>query len=381
MNPLNPSRTETAAALGVFVLAMAAVFALGSHDCLTGDTIYYRAMIRGEAAPAPFAYRVLTPAIVAALPLPSSDGFLLVAFTATLGTLLIMRALFRHLGVSRAASNATTVFLCFSYPVANYLVHWERIDPLANFAFALALLLILRRRPVAAALVMTAGILAKETLLFLVPILFWHRIRSRLGEPRAYAHAAVLCALPILTATGVRAVVDVAPESFTVDSPEDLALVWQTAWEYNVEQFGLAKRVVRELTKSYGFFWAFAACGLLLDRRLRLESLYLVAIGFLLCGFATDWARMLGTGFPGVFIPAAFFIDRLRDRSTWRPLLGGFLVLAAAQCYLSFLIYRDLDRSGQLAMTAAILLVSLAGVGLVVQACFTGRRLRPTDAT
>ncbi len=363
---MNASRREMAATLGAFVLAMVAVLVLGFHDCLTGDTIHYRAMIRGEAAPAPYAYRVLTPAIVGFLPLPSSDGFLLVAFTATLGTLLIMRSLFLDLGVSRAAATVTAVFLCFSYPVANYLVHWERIDPLANFAFALSLLLILRRRFVPATLVMAAGVLAKETLLFLLPILLWHRIRGDLWNPRAYARAALLCAPPILVWLGVRAAVEIDPDSFVVEEPEDLALVLQSAWEYNVEQFGLAKRLFRELTKSYGWFWALAAAGLLIDRRLRLESLYLVAVGFLLCGFATDWARMLGTGFPGVFIPAAFFVDRLRRGSAWRPLLAGFLVLGAAQSYLSFLIFRDLDRSGQLAMAAAVLLVSLAGAGLAV---------------
>ncbi len=363
-----------AAATGALVLAMAAVLVLGYHDCLTGDTIHYRAMIRGEATIAPFAYRVLTPAIVAALPLPSSGGFLLVALTATLGTLLVMRALFRHLGVSAAAATATAIFLCFSYPVANYIVHWERIDPLANFAFALSLLLILRRQLIPAAAIMAVGVLAKETLLFLVPVLLWHRIKGEPREPRAYASAAVLCSLPILAWVGVRATVDTAPGSFAIESPQDLASVSQAAWEYNVEQFGFTKRVARELTKSYGFFWAFAAFGLLIDRRLRLESLYLVAVGFFLCGFATDWARMLGTGFPGIFIPAAFFVDRIRGGSRSGTLLTSLLILSAAQSYLSLLVYRDLDRGGQLAMAAAVLAVAMAGAGLSLWGYLGSRR-------
>ncbi len=375
---MTESRAEMATVVGLFVLAMVSTLALGYHDCQTGDTIHYRAMIRGEAAPAPFAYRVLTPAIVAALPASSSDGFLLVAFAATLGMLLLMRALLLHLGVSRAASTATTVLLCLSYPVANYIVHWERIDPLANFAFVLGLLLILRRRFVPAALAMAAGVLAKETLLFLVPILFWHRIRGRLRDPHAWAGAVLLSALPILTFATVRAMVDVDEWSFVVESPQDLALVVQSSWETNVEQFGLAKRVARELTKSYGFIWAFAAFGLWIDRRLRLESLYLVAIGFLLCTVAGDWSRMLGTGFPGIFIPAAFFVDRLGKSRHWWWLLAGFLALGAAHCYLSLLVYRDLARPGQIAMVAGELAVVLAGVGLASWAA--GRLPAPLTA-
>ncbi len=377
---MNASRHETAVAVGIFVLTMTAVFALGYHDCLPGDTTHYRAMIEGKAAPAPFAYRVLTPAIVGALPMPMSDGFMLVAVTTTLGTLLVMRALCLHLGVSRAMANATAVFLCCSYPLANYLVHWERIDPLANFAFALALLLILLRRFLPAALVIAAGVLAKETLLFLVPLLFWHRIKGRLRDPRGWASAVLLCSLPILTTAAVRTSVEINQEAFAVESTEDLALVVQSSWEYNVEQFGLVKRIVRELTKSYGFFWALAAFGLLIDRRLRLESLYLIAIGFLLCMVAGDWARMLGTGFPGVFIPAAFFLDRIYRRSGWRPWLSGLLVLSAAQAYLSLLVYRELDRTGQLAMTAGILLVTLAGTGLAVRAYVASRRSADNSA-
>ncbi len=373
---MTASRTEMTIALGTYVLAMTAVFILGYHYSLTGDTIHYRAMIAGEAAPEPFAYRVLTPAIVAALPMPSSDGFLLVAVTATLGTLLVMRALFRHLEVSPAAANAAVVFLCFSYPMANYLVHWERIDPLANFAFALTLLLILQRQFIPAALTMAGGVLAKETLLLLVPILFWHRIQGRRREPRTWAIALLLCALPLLTFAAVRTTVEIDPESFAVESPDDLALIVQSSWETNVEQFGLAKRIFREMTKSYGFFWALAAAGFLIDRRLRLESLYMIAIGFLLCIIAGDWARMLGTGFPGVFIPAALFLDRMVDTRSWRPWFFGLLGLSAAQTYLSFIIYRDLDRTGQLLMAAAILGVTLAGVGLIAWAWFGLHRNR-----
>ncbi len=350
-------------------MAMATVFLIGPRQFITGDTIHYLAMVRGDPAPSPFAYRLMTPSIVAALPWPPARGFFLVAYAATLGTLLVMRQLFRDAGVSPAASTAAASLLCFSYPLANYLGRWGRIDPLANLFFALSLLLILRRRLVPATLVVAAGVLAKESMLLLTPLLFYHQVLAAGGsQPRVRAclSAALLCSLPLLSLVAVRSTVEVREGSSTVESTEDLDRVWQKVRDYNIAEFGLVKRIARDLTKSYGFCWALAALGLLVERRLRLESLYLIAIGFPLCLVATDWARMLGTGFPGVFIPLAFFLDRMHQRPTWRLLITGLLILSVAHCYLSLLIYRDLGRSGQMAMVGAELAVVLAGAGLAV---------------
>lgn len=360
------SRQELTSAVAIFVVTMAAVYAVGPRDFMTGDTTHYVAMVRGDSAPAPFAYRVLTPTLVRLLPVPVGSGFFIVAYLSTLATLLAMFMLFRHLGVSSTAAAVTCVFLCLSYPLANYLARWGRIDPLANFFFALALLLILRRNFLPAALVIALGVLGKETLVLLIPILLWHRLAGSRSEPRAYLAAAALGLLPVASLFTVRSTVEPEPGSYTLESSEDLDEVLEQVWSYNVDQFGLPRRIARDLTKSYGFFWALAGLGLLTVHRLRLECLYLVAVGFLLCVVATDWARMLGTGFPGVFIPVAFFVDRIRDSRGWRHLLTGFLTLSLAQCYLSLLIYRDLDRSGQLAMLVGQLLVVLLGTGLAL---------------
>ncbi len=361
---MSPQRTEWLTALGAFVLAMATVFLIGPRDFMTGDTIHYLTMLRGDLAPAPFAYRLATPFIVSVLPWPPAVGFFLIAYAATFGTLWAMRAIFRHLGVSPAASTVTAVLLCLSYPVANYLAHWGRIDPLANFFFALSLLLILRRAFLPAAATLAAGVLAKESLMFLVPLLFYRRVLGHGRDLKAYLGAALLCTLPVLSLVTVRSTIEVREGTYTVESSEDLDRVWQEVWDYNVEEFGLPKRIAREMTKSYGFCWALAALGLLVERRLRLESLYMIALGFLLCFVATDWSRMLGTGFPGIFIPLAFFLDRLRQAPRWRPMFAGFLALGAVHCYLSLLIYRDLAGPGQIAMVTGELTVIAAGVGL-----------------
>lgn len=366
---------------GVFGLAMTTVYLVGPGEFVTGDTHHYLAMVEGELAPAPFAYRVATPALVAALPFEPSVGFCLITYATTFGTLWVMRAIFRHLGLTAAASTTASVLLCFSFPVAYYLAHWGRIDPLANFCFALALLAILHRHFLAAAAIVAGGVLAKESLLFLLPILVWHRIRDRPRDPRLWAHAVLLSALPILAWASVRTTVEIEQWSFVVDSPEDLALVLQSSWEYNVEQFGLTKRIARELTKSYSFVWALAACGFLIDRRLRLESLYMIAIGFLLCTVAGDWGRVLGTGFPGIFIPAAFFLDRLSRHRNWRFVLGALLTLSVAHGYLSLLVYRELPRPGQHALVAGELVVMLAGIALAGWGWLTIRRqIEPPEA-
>ncbi len=374
MIPLYAPRKELTTALAAFLAAMALVYLISPREFVTGDTTHYLAMVRGEAAPAPFGYRPLAPMIVAALPLSPAAGFFLVAYAATLGTLFAMRALFRHLAISPAASTAAAVFLCWSYPVATYLARWGRIDSLANFFFALSLLWILRRRFLPASVAMAVGVLAKETLLFPLPILFFHRIKGRVRDPRAWASTLLLCSLPIVSLVTIRSTIEVAEGDYAIESPEDLDLAWETIWEYNVGEFGLSKRIARDLTKSYGFFWALAALGLLTDRRLRLESLYLVAVGLLLCVVATDWARMLGTGYPGIFIPAALLVHRFRGSSRWPVLLAGLLALSLAQCYLSLLVFRDLGRLGQVAMMAGQLLVVAGGVGLAVWGYYDRRR-------
>ncbi len=371
---MNAPRTELAIALAAFLAAMALVWLIGPREFVTGDTTHYLAMVAGEAAPAPFGYRPLAPAIIAALPTSPAAGFFLLAYAATLGTLLVLRALLRHLGVSPATATVSAVFLCLSYPVAGYLARWGRIDPLANFLLALSLLWILRRRLFAAAAAMAIGVLAKETLVFLVPILFLHRIRDRMRDRRAWAGAVLLCSLPILSLVIARSTIEVDYGEYAVESPEDLGQAWERIWEYNVEDVGLTKRVARDLTKSYGFFWVLAALGLLTDRRLRLESLYLVAVGFALCVVATDWARMLGTGYPGIFIPAALLLDRFRATSRWRLLIAGFLTLSVAQCYLSLLVFRELAGYDRLAMMVFQVLVVLAGAGLALWAYLDSRR-------
>ncbi len=363
---MTASRKELAAALGALALAMATVYLIGPREFWTGDTNHYLAIVRGGMAPSPFGYRLLTPAIVAALPWPPAFGFFLIAYAATFGTLLVMRALFRRLGVSPAAATAAAVLLCFSYPMANYLARWGRVDPLANFFFALSLLWIVRRFLVPAALLVAVGVLAKESLIFLTPLLFYHRVHGRFRDPRAYLGAALLCALPVLTLVTVRSTVEVRKGPLAVESTGDLDQVWQEVWDYNVGEFGIVKRIGREVTKSYGFCWALAALGLLTERRLRLESLYLIAVGVLLCLVATDWSRMLGTGFPGIFIPAALFLDRMRAGRRWRLLLIGLLILGVLHCYFSLLVYRDLDPAGRTAMVAGELLVMLAGASLAI---------------
>lgn len=367
------------------MLTLALVYAIGPRDFMTGDTTHYLAMVRGETAPAPFAYRLLTPGLVKLIPGPPGFGFFLIAYLATLGTLWVMFRLLRHLDISRTAAITTCVCLGFSYPLANYLGRWGRIDPLANLLFILALSWILRRKLLPAVGVMTIGILAKETLILLLPILFWQRIRGQATEPKAWLAAGTLCLLPIASLIAVRSTIDVADGSFTMSSPADMPRIMDEVWSYNVDQFGFPKRVARDLTKSYGFFWVLAGLALLAGRRLRREglaliSLYLIAIGFALCFVATDWARMLGTGYPGVFIPVAFFFDRVARRPSGNALLVGFIALSLLQCYLSLLIYRDLDRTGQMAMVVTEILVVMVGASLAVWSSFCrgGRRTAAT---
>lgn len=345
-------------------LLMLAGFLIGPRAFSAGDTHRYVAMVTGETIPAPFAYRVLVPALVRVLPLTTEAGFLLITVAFTYLTLFFFHRLLRQLGVAEPAALLTTAALAFSYPVAYNLGHWGLVDPAANFFVVAALYALFSNQLRRMALALFIGALAKESVLLLLPLLLWAIWRrpglsptARLGF--ALAAAAPLLLLPVL----LRLIIPVEPSLYDLGSLDDLRALWAFILRYNFEGYGFILRLGREFLRSYGFFWTFALLGwpLVRARDARAVCLYLIAVSVALCLVATDWSRMLSFGFAGIFIPTAYLIEHGLAGGGRRWLPPVLLVLFAAQGAVALLSYEELETVGQLSLIGGSVLLFAVG--------------------
>jgi hypothetical protein len=134
--------------------------------------------------------------------------------------------------------------------------------------------------------------------------------------------------------------------------------------DYNLSGYGLVPRLGREFLRSYGFFWVWALLSFKnLTSAWRFRCVYLIGASLCLCFVATDWSRMLGFAFPGIFIPVARLVDvQLLKRPTWlRTRLVILVLLAAAQCHVGLFAYEALSSQGRLALIGASVFLFVAG--------------------
>lgn len=348
--------------------ALLAAFLVGPRAFSAGDTHRYVAMVAGETVPAPFAYRVLVPGIVRALPVGIETGFLITTALFSFLTLFVFHRLLRRIGAGEPAALITTAALAFAYPIAFYLGRWGLIEPAANLALVLALYCFFNDRPGWMALTVFVGVTAKESVLLLLPLLLWAVWRRGRPPVARLGYSALAVVPPLLLLAFLRARIPVEPSVYDVAGPDDLRALWAFILDYNLTGYGFIPRLGREFLRSYGFFWAFAALGwrFVPSRATQMVCLYLVAVSAGLCVVATDWSRMLAFGFPGVFIPAAFLVERGLTRANGRAAAAALLLLSAAQGYIALLSYEEMSSMGQMSLIGGSVLLFAAGSLLAV---------------
>jgi hypothetical protein len=329
---------------------------------LIGDTFQYLSMVNGEPTMAPFAYRIVVPSIVRWLPWSTEINFLIVSLLGSITTQIAGYFLFLAITNSPSSSLLTMCLLGLSYPIGFYLVEYGRVDPIANTCLVVGLLFIYRRSFLAASLVIALGALTKETVLFLLPILFISAVGAK---PLLLRWQQLLwIAIPVISFIVPRLMIQPTPGVFTIHSWADLIAVWQMIWQLNTQEHGVMLRIGRDLIRAFGFNWVFAIWGYTLLRtntNLRWICIYLLTVGVALCFIATDWSRMLGSVFPAIFIPVSVFISQKRftDKGGVRVVL--LIICAMLQVHLSFYRYGDMNREGQLWLLISIGAVFCAG--------------------
>src|SRR6185503_19149119 len=121
------------------------------------------------------------------------------------------------------------------------------------------------------------------------------------------------------------------------------------------------------LLRSYGFFWITALLGWRETRAWRGVVLYLLLASVALCAAATDWARMLGFGFVGVFLPTAVFLDDVDRGGRGLAWLALLLTIAIVQCWLTLAPFVPmsplLTRIHPLATLACVAAGAAAAIG------------------
>jgi len=356
----------------VWFLVLVLVFAMWPESFTAKDQVdVYLDMAAGKKVTTPFAYRVLVPGIVGLLPLPPMQGYFVVTFLATFGTLGFLYRLFREVGISHGSSVITVVLAGFSYPLAFYLGRWWRIDPMANLLFVIAFLLIVRKKLYLASVIIAVGVLAKETMMILVPILFVSALRPN-GEKilNKWLRAGLFCIPSVLILLSLRMAIPPSEGIFNIQGPMDYLELLQMIWTYNVDNLGFLARISRELLRSFGFFWSMALLGISMrnsaGKEATLYSLYLIAAGFALCLIASDWSRMLGTAFPGVFILVSCFVEGMKRSHAPKWMLWAIVILGMVQSPLSLMEYRAIGETGRVALAASTVVVFLFGTACSV---------------
>jgi hypothetical protein len=280
------------------VLIAAAMPALiDRHQAEAGDGGVYVTAASDPATfvQAPQSYRILVPALVWLLPGPEEWGFVALTLLCLGIATALLYVLLARVCEPPGALVGSLLFLasgaCALAAENPYLV-----DP-AGFVFLLAaLLLLLDERWWWAAAVAATGVLAKESVLFvLVPaaVLLLAR-RGRIDAARVALFVAPVAVYLLAHKT---------PLLFQERIEPDLVGTIRSSWRTNADP-GHLRVLAKALAYSFAGAWVLPALLPRLGRR-ELAVASLLVPAWLSLVAASDWTRLLGWAFPAVAVLAA----------------------------------------------------------------------------
>lgn len=191
------------------------------------DHQYYLAMAGGlpdhaqASRESPFAYRVLSPAIVRLLPFSARTGFRILTVTALTGSAMLLFLLLRSMGFDNVrAASGILVFGSLYWLVEFTQVDYALVDPLSFLLFAAVLLALYRQLAVA----FTAGLLAlavanKESGLILVLVALVYLWRTRLLNRWTVS---LVVGIPVITFLGLHVLIHAEGAYSPVDALREI---------------------------------------------------------------------------------------------------------------------------------------------------------------
>jgi hypothetical protein len=301
-----------------------------------GDYRHYaRAAVAGNGSvPAPWRYRVLFPrlaASVSAMGMPEPVAFLCVTVCASVLGCAAFGVLLEGVGFGvRGASLGVGMFAasCGGWvPVRGY----GYPDALANLFLICALLCLLRRRFVLAGGLIALGVVAKESLLLLVPLGALVALRAR-----GLREALILALLPMAAYTGVRCMVGRGIDEHGFLSVQNVDFVlgyWRTAMTD-----GPMRWLAWAAVYSLGPLWILAALNVRATKTFVLNMIPYAGTVLIPLVLTTDTDRVFCLLFPLV-IPMAVYSAEGTHGRRW-GLFAASVVLAVVVCQATF-TWRD----------------------------------------
>ncbi len=203
-------------ALFVFVLARSVDPMTSGHPAFSadGDHLTYIAMAEepGGLYQAPFCFRVLTPTLVRLMPFGTADNFYFLTVIFLVGTgVLVYYIVFETARDNWFAMTGIALFYSLSAAAKFCLYDFWLTGPALFFFGALSVLLLLRRHDIWLSVTLAVAVLAKESALFLIPLVYTVRAES-LFDRKAAVRVLAVVILPAAVYFGVRIAVSSLPQ-------------------------------------------------------------------------------------------------------------------------------------------------------------------------
>ncbi len=319
---------------------------------------------------APWCWRILVPLTVRLLPFSTVAGFQLIAFVslwaAGIGTYFICRKLgFRP----EVAMLGVLLFFGLSFAARWNVYDFWLTDAMAFALLAASMAFLLSGRDVAFAVCLGLGVLAKESVIFALPLYYMFR-RDRPLDGRA-AVRMLLVGLPAITVlVAVRFGIPAwnSNFSYTHSLPKPIAANARTLPDYSF--LAVARGAISERLASLGstVVRTVSAYGLLVGilpflggrRALRMAATFspFLALVYAQLLFALNTERLLVLAFPAVIPLALCGVENLRDRGVS---FGALAATAAASFGLNLISTTGIapNVSWQAAATAVCLAPAL----------------------
>ncbi|MEP6872656.1 MAG: hypothetical protein ABI939_12525, partial [Anaerolineaceae bacterium] len=319
---------------------------------------------------APYCWRILQPALAAALPFSLQASFMTVTFAALIGLGAAVYGLARVAGFSRW-HGAIAVLLLYSlgwgpkFVVSDFWVP----DALGTVFLVVAIIFALRNRPIETAISLAVGVLAKESVLFAAPLFFTLNARS-VGDWRRFRTTLLVVAPAIVVLLAMRMLIPQANGDLRYIStmPPVISRFPEILPPYSyISRFNEIGREFRWGDRAWGDFDAYVTdpfgvallvlAGFGVVRRpclgLRLAPFVLLVYSQLL--FATDTQRLLVLAFPALALLTMPGLDAVAG---WLRVQVGLFVPAAFALFVLTLVPRD-DYGSPLLLQTTVLLAWL----------------------
>jgi hypothetical protein len=325
---------------------------------------------------APFCWRILVPALAKALPFDLEWSFFLLAFAGVWMTGMVVYSLaLRWFPSPSYGLVAMAMWVSLGWAGKLALRNFWLPDSLAFFFVALAVYAVLARRDALFVLSVALGVLAKESVFFVVPLYYTLRT-DRWIDPGLLKRCALLALPAALLLVLVRVFIPALNED-----PAYLSTLPETV------------RLVQEGSSSYGYLELFRSVGLERLRTISAWDLYAYSVGtfgvivllplfalrragvlflrflpFLLLVyaqllFAVNTERLLVLAFPAVILMALAGVEGLSERLSIGP--GWFVWLALALVVVNA-VFPGYFSGAQLTAQIVVLVVFLAA-GCIVR--------------